>query len=74
MRMEGNGSSEPREEGEGEDEHVEETVVPSSHAVPHPGTVMVKALCEGGRGGNRQRITLTTFQKGAVQLFVPAFQ
>ena len=43
------GENEDGEEGEGEDEHVEETVVPSSHAVPHPGTVVVKALCEGGR-------------------------
>lgn len=40
------------EEGEREDEHVEETVVPPSHAVPHPGTVVVKTLCM-----NRERQT-----------------
>ena len=48
------GEYEDGEEGEGEDEHVEETVVPSSHAVPHPRTVMVKALCKGGRGEQRE--------------------
>ena len=43
------GEYEDGEEGEGENEHVEETVVPSSHAVSHPRTVMVKTLCEGER-------------------------
>lgn len=40
------GEDEDGEEGEREDEHVEETVVPPPHAVPHPGTVVVEALCE----------------------------
>lgn len=40
------GKDEDGEEGEREDEHVEETVVPPPHAVPHPGTVVVEALCE----------------------------
>ena len=39
------GEDEDGEEGEWEDEHVEETVVPPSHAVPHPGTVVVETLC-----------------------------
>lgn len=38
------GEDEDGEEGEREDEHIEETVVPPSHTVPHPGTVVVKAL------------------------------
>lgn len=33
------------EEGQRQDEHVEEAVVPLSHAVPHPGAVMIEALC-----------------------------
>lgn len=39
------GKDEDGEEGQREDEHVEETVVPPSHAVSHPGTVVVKPLC-----------------------------
>lgn len=39
------GKDEYREEGQRKDEHVEEAVVPPSHAVPHPGTVVVKTLC-----------------------------
>jgi hypothetical protein len=39
------GEDEDCEEGEGEDEHVEETVVPLPNTVPHPGTVVVKTLC-----------------------------
>lgn len=39
------GEDEDGEEGEREDEHVEEAVVPPPHAVPHPGTVVVEALC-----------------------------
>lgn len=39
------GEDEDGEEGERKDEHVEETVVPPSHTVSHPGTVVVKALC-----------------------------
>ena len=40
------GEDEDGEEGEREDEHVEETVVSPSYAVPHPGTVVVKTLWE----------------------------
>lgn len=47
------GEDEDGEEGEREDEHVEETVVPPPHAVPHPGTVVVEALCED-RGKNKK--------------------
>lgn len=39
------GEDEDGKEGEWEDEHVEEAVVPPSYAVPHPWTVVVKALC-----------------------------
>lgn len=39
------GEDEDGKEGEREDEHVEETVVPPSNAVPHPRTVVVKTLC-----------------------------
>lgn len=42
------GEDEDGEEGERQDEHVEEAVVPPPDAVSHPGTVMVEALC-GGR-------------------------
>lgn len=41
------GEDEDGEEGERQDEHVEETVVPPSHTVAHPGTVVVKTLWEG---------------------------
>ncbi len=39
------GEDEDGEEGEREDEHVEETVVPPSNTVSHPRTVVVKTLC-----------------------------
>lgn len=38
------GEDEDGEEGERQDEHVEEPVVPPSHAVAHPGTVVVETL------------------------------
>lgn len=38
------GEDEDGEEGERQDEHVEEAVVPPSHAVAHPGTVVVETL------------------------------
>lgn len=39
---------ERRQEGQRHDEGVEETVVALPHAVPHPGAVMVEALCKRG--------------------------
>ena len=43
------GEDEDGEEGEREDEEVEEAVVPPAHTVAHPWTVVVKAICPGGR-------------------------
>lgn len=37
---------ERRQEGEGHDEGVEETVVAFPNTVPHPGAVMVEPLCK----------------------------
>lgn len=38
------GKDEDGEKGQGEDEEVEEAIVPPANAVPHPGTVMVETL------------------------------
>lgn len=53
------GEDEDGEEGEREDEHVEEAVVPPPHAVPHPGTVVVEALCEDKEKKNHCAYTHT---------------
>ena len=53
------GEDEDSEEGEREDEHVEETVVPPPHAVPNPGTVVVKTLCMD-RQGEQEKFILDT--------------
>lgn len=60
------GEDEDGEEGEREDEHVEETVVPPSHAVPHPRTVVVKPLCV-----DRERVRKVYFKymHGHLQVF-----
>lgn len=39
------GEDEDGEEGQRQDKHVEEAVVPLSDAVPDPGTVMIEAVC-----------------------------
>lgn len=39
------GEDEDCEEGQRQDEHVEEAVVPLSNAVPYPGAVMIEPLC-----------------------------
>lgn len=49
------GKDEGRKEGEGEDERVEEAVVPPPHTVAHPGTVMVKAFWKRERGNRLVR-------------------
>lgn len=36
------------EQGEGHGEQVEVSVVPLAHAVPHPGAVVVEAICGPG--------------------------
>lgn len=40
------------EQGEGHGEQVEVSVVPLAHAVPHPGAVVVEAIC-GRREGQK---------------------
>lgn len=56
------GEDEDGEEGEREDEHVEETVVPPSHTIPHPGTVVVETLCvDKERDRWRERKTVYFF-------------
>lgn len=39
------------EQGEGHGEQVEVSVVPLAHAVPHPGAVVVEAICGRREGG-----------------------
>lgn len=41
------------EQGERQGEHVEVSVVPLAHAVPHPGTVVIKAVCGGEKKRSR---------------------
>lgn len=48
-----------REEGEREDKEVEVTVVPLSNTIPHPGAVMVEALC------GRKRVQCQSLQNKA---------
>lgn len=52
------GEDEDGEEGEREDEHVEETVVPPPDAVSHPGTVVVEALCGDATWRGEKQISL----------------
>lgn len=52
------GEDEDGEEGEREDEHVEEAVVPPPYAVAHPGTVVVEALCGDTTGREKEKIII----------------
>lgn len=48
------------EAGEGEDEHVEEAVVPLPNTVPHPGTMVVESLWRTGSEMGEENVQLST--------------
>lgn len=48
------------EQGEGHGEQVEVSVVPLAHAVPHPGAVVVEAICGRREGGKVSHFSMET--------------